>query len=597
MGSRLRRRRAACLCLSLGLAGLPGFARIDPPSRPKPPRVEVVVTGSGDGQPIPEAEVSWSSASALPRRALRLRQPPEVLHTDLNGKCAIDLPSEGSFRVAVRREGYLDADDLSQFEHVEVVDVGWGKTVKLFVDLVRSGSFQGTVYLEDGRRLAGAFVRLQAASLSQTETIQGASPRWLTAKTDAQGNFGFPVVPPSRYGMWIAPPDRIVRESLQENDRQEWTGYATAIWHSSVEELRRIVPVEVTPGEEVRGYNAVLRKTKVCRFQGTLREWSGEPLLHAKVAIRLGTGEPINLLEPRSVSALTGDFDFPALPEGQYSLLVYRDDAPESPPYSIPLEAGATDVSPETRHVLRVPPWAPVAGKVAVVRPDPTVARKTPESPAGTQSQVILRRSVSWWEPAPVQVWLTPAENKTPARGDTVSLQSSETADWNSMSFPSMVLAPGAYQFQVQAPEQWYVASARGGDVDLLENRVLTLAERRYGNPVQIVVEIRQGGTALEGLLVNDKGEPLSGGAMCAWAEEPARRMQPGGAFCVRADSDGAFRSRWLSPGDWRVWALTRKPRENPASPAFQEKFERQARKLTVPENGVIGRRTLVSVE
>jgi len=84
---------------------------------------------------------------------------------------------------------------------------------------------------------------------------------------------------------------------------------------------------------------------------------------------------------------------------------------------------------------------------------------------------------------------------------------------------------------------------------------------------------------------------------MCALAEDPARRSQPGGAFCVRAGGDGAFRSRWMSPGEWRVWALTRKPRENPASPAFQEKYERQARKLTVPESGSIGRRTLVPIE
>ena len=110
-------------------------------------------------------------------------------------------------------------------------------------------------------------------------------------------------------------------------------------------------------------------------------------------------------------------------------------------------------------------------------------------------------------------------------------------------------------------------------------------------------MELRQGGTALEGLIVNEKGEPLSHSAVCAMAESPARRAQPGGAFCVRADSDGAFRSRWLSPGDWKVWALTKRPRENPAGRAFQEKYDRQARKLTVPEDGGTGRRTLVAVE
>lgn len=584
------------VCLSL--VCLPGFARIDPPAPPKPPRIEVVVTGAIDDQPIPEAEVSWSPAAAVSRRARRFQQQAEALRTDLSGKCSIDLPVEGSYRFTVRREGYLDAEDLSQFEHVETVDVARGKTVKLFVDLVRSSSFQGTVYLEDGRRLAGAIVRLQAAALTWAGTVQGAAPKWLRAKTDALGNYAFPVVPPSQYGMWIAPPDGIVQGSLQKNDREEWTGYATAIWHSSVEELHRIVPVDVAPGEDVRGYNVVLRKTRVYPFQGTLREWNGQPLLHAKVAIRAGGNEPITLLEPRSVNGLTGDFDFPALPEGHYSLLVYRDEAPDSPPYAIPLEAG--DGTPETnqeaRRELRVPPWVPVAGKVVVVRPDPAVAEKTADSPTGAQAQASRYRSLVL-EPAPVQVWLVPAENKTPARGDAVNLQSSETVEWDSMSFPSTMLAPGAYQFQVQAPEPWYIASARSGDADPLEGRVFMLAERQYDNPVQIVIEMRQGGTALEGLVVNANGEPLSGGAMCALAEAPARRAQPGGAFCVRADGDGAFRSHWLSPGEWRVWALTKRPRENPASPAFVEKYERQARKLTVPENGALGRLTLLAIE
>jgi len=594
MGSPLRCTWAVCL----SLACLPGFARIDPAAAPKPPRIEVMVNGAVDDQPIPEAEVSWSPAAAISGRARRFQQQAEVSRTDLNGKCSIELPAEGSFRITVRREGYLDAEDMSQFEHVETVDVARGKTVKLFVDLIRGGSFQGTVYLEDGRRLAGAIVRLQAAALTWEGTVQGAAPGWLMAKTDALGNYAFPVVPPARYGMWIAPPDKAVRESLQVNDREQWTGYATVIWHSSVEELRRIVPVEVAPGEDVRGYNIVLRKTRVYPFHGTLREWSGAPLLHAKVAIRAGGNEPIALLEPRSVNALTGDFDFPALPEGHYSLLVYREDALDSPPYAIPLEAGegAPEAKQEARRELRVPPWVPLAGKVVVARPDPGVVEKTADSPAGAQAQASRYRSLVL-EPAPVQVWLTPSESAALARLDTVNLQSTASVDWKSMGFPTTMLAPGIYQFQVQAPEPWYVASARSGDADLLDGRGLALTERQYDNPLQFVIEIRLGGTALEGLVVNANGEPLAGGAMCALAEELARRAQPRGAFCVRADGDGAFRSHWLSPGEWRVWALTRKPHESPASPSFQEKYERQARKLTVPENGALGSRTLVAIE
>ncbi len=184
---------------------LPGLAQIGESARPKPASIEVIVADQ-NGQPIPGAEVAWSDEMTAYRRAGRSTSQIDLPKTDFNGRLLIELPRDGAFRVAVRLDGYLDADDLSQIEHVEVVQVDWGKTAKLFVDLVRSASFQGTVYLDDGRRVAGAVVRLQPAALSWTGTIRGPAPKWLMAKTDAQGNYAFPIVPPAQYGMWIAPP-------------------------------------------------------------------------------------------------------------------------------------------------------------------------------------------------------------------------------------------------------------------------------------------------------------------------------------------------------------------------------------------------------
>ncbi|MDR3719481.1 MAG: carboxypeptidase-like regulatory domain-containing protein, partial [Bryobacteraceae bacterium] len=545
---------------------------------------------------------AWANAAAVPRRMRSARPLPEVLQTDLNGKCSIELPSEGTYRVAVRSEGYLDADDVSQFEHSEAVQVDAGKTVKLFVDLVRSASFQGTVYLEDGRRVPGASVRLQAAALSWSGTVHGAAPKWLLARTDAQGNYSFPVVPPAQYGMWIAPPSGIVDASLEKNDRGEWTGYGTVVWHTSVEEMRRIVPVDIAPGEDVRGYNVVLRKTRVFPFKGTLREWSGEPVLQAKVAIRAETEVPITLLEPRSVNGLTGEFDFPALPEGHYSLLVYRDDAPDAPPYAVALEAGdaaprerTADADPDSRRVIQIPPWALIAGRVTVIRPDPVAAVQP--APGETPKPPAVRRD-SYSQPAPVVVSLTPDGPGLDARVESLKLESSDARYWNGMEFPAAALPPGDYQFNVQAPEPWYVASAKWlQDQDLLGRWVFTVPARRYDRPAWFYVELRQGGAALEGLVVNDHGEPVSGGSMCALAKDPARARQPGGAFCVRADGDGAFRSRWMSPGDWIVWAFPKKPRENPASPAFKDKYEKRGLALNVPENGAVGRRSILAIE
>lgn len=588
---------AACVLL----LGWPMLAQIGAPAGAKPTVIEVVVTDP-DGRPIPETGVSLGIVVA-PQRGGRLRPPaPQVLRTDLNGKCSIELPSGGLFRVTVWREGYLDADDVSQSEHVEVVQVDTANTVKVLVDLIQGASFRGTVYLDDGRRLPGAIVRLQAATLSWMGAVRGAAPKWLVAKTDEQGNYVFPMVPPSRYGMWIAPPAQVVKESLEVNDRNEWTGYGSVVWHSSVEEMRRIVPVDIAPGEDVRGYNVVLRKTRVYPFRGTLREWSGEPILHAKIAIRAEDEEPVTLLEPRPVNALTGDFEFPALPEGHYSLLVYRDDAAEAPPYAIPMEAGDGErQNPElgpvrnSRYVVSIPPWALVAGRVVIQRPELNAS----PAPAGQSgAPAPIRRNMDRWQPpASVQVSLTPAGPAVDTRADTLKLESAASADWHWMEFPAAWLPPGDYQFNVRAPAPWYVVSAWHEEEDLLDKWLLPLAARQYDAPAEFVVEIRQGGTALQGMIVNENDEPVPNGAMCAVAADPARRRQPGGAFCVRADGGGAYRSRWMSPGNWMVWGYTKKPHENPASPAFQDKYERSAQRLTVPEDGELGRIALLAVE
>ncbi len=580
---------------------LPGFAQVGESKLPTPASIQVIVSDQ-NGQPIPGAEVVWSDEMTGYRQAGRSTSRLDWPKTDLDGRCSIDLPREGAFRVVVRRDGYLDAGDLGQLEHVEVVQVDFGKSVKLFVDLVRSASFRGTVYLEDGRRVAGADVRLQPAALTWTGTIRGAVPKWLMATTDDQGNFAFPVVPPAQYGMWIAPPARIVSDSLEKNDRGEWTGYGTVVWHTSVEELRRIIPVDVAPGEDVRGYNVVLRKTRVYPIQGTLREWTLKPLLHAKVSVRAEAEEPVTLLEPRPVNALTGDFDFPALPEGHYALLVYRDDASEAPPYAIPFESGggipsdpALGPSLKSRHAVRIPPWRQVEGEVTIMRPDSTVVQD-PKAPLEEPQPQPIRRNPHV-QPAPVLVSLTPVGLHFAVRTDSVLLESAETSNWISMKFPAQDLPPGSYEFRVQAPEPWYVVSARGENKDLWESPIFPVAPSQRPSPTQFVVEIRQGGSAMGGQVVNDQSQPVANGAMCAYAEEPARRQQPGGAFCVRADGGGEFRSRWMSPGKWMIWAFKKKPHENPASPAFKEKYERHAQVVTVPEKGELGRRSIVVVD
>ena len=94
---------------------------------------------------------------------------------------------------------------------------------------------------------------------------------------------------------------------------------------------------------------------------------------------------------------------------------------------------------------------------------------------------------------------------------------------------------------------------------------------------------------------MNPKSEPVPNAAVCAVSSDAWRLSQPGGAFCVRADDAGRFRSRWLSPGPWRFWAFPKRPLERPGSAAFETKYGSSARLFDVPDDGQTLKLTLLA--
>jgi hypothetical protein len=110
-------------------------------------------------------------------------------------------------------------------------------------------------------------------------------------------------------------------------------------------------------------------------------------------------------------------------------------------------------------------------------------------------------------------------------------------------------------------------------------------------------INLQRGGAALQGLVANKEAEPIGNAAVCMVSGKPWRLRQPGGAFCVHADEAGQFRSRWLSPGAWRVWAFPKRPLERPGSAAFETRYGLAARPIDVPPDAGLLRITLLCPE
>jgi len=141
-------------------------------------------------------------------------------------------------------------------EHLETVRMERGKAIRLFVELLKAASLEGTVYLEDGRRVSQAW----CASSRPCSRRPGAPPRpsWLVRRTDKDGRYRFPVVRRRLRHVDLAA--RGAGPRLVETERQRRVdGLRRHALAPSVEEVQDIVPVSST-GADLRGIDPVLRQ-------------------------------------------------------------------------------------------------------------------------------------------------------------------------------------------------------------------------------------------------------------------------------------------------------------------------------------------------
>jgi hypothetical protein len=142
---------------------------------------------------------------------------------------------------------------------------------------------------------------------------------------------------------------------------------------------------------------------------------------------------------------------------------------------------------------------------------------------------------------------------------------------------------PERYALEVQnLPEEFYVKSARSGDVDALENGVdLT---RGAPAPLQIVL----GGTAASvvGSVKNGDGAAVAEATVALVPQEAARQKQPLFYRSSRTDASGGFKLTGLIPGAYKVYAWTRVDGEPWVSAEFLKPLESKGKSVNLRDGG-----------
>ena len=138
---------------------------------------------------------------------------------------------------------------------------------------------------------------------------------------------------------------------------------------------------------------------------------------------------------------------------------------------------------------------------------------------------------------------------------------------------------PDQYVLDIQnLPEEFYVKSARLGDVDALENGIGLTG----GAPAQLQIVV--GGTAA-GIVGSVKGADGVGVAEAVVAlvpQEAARQKQPLFYRSSKTDPPGNFQFTGLIPGEYKVYAWTQVDGEPWFSAEFLRPLESKGKSVTL---------------
>jgi protocatechuate 3,4-dioxygenase beta subunit len=268
--------------------------------------------------------------------------------TGADGGFRFDNLQPATYRLKCALPGYVSSDAVGS-ELVYIRDAAVTEHVTL--ELFPFARLAGTVLDEDGQPLPGVMV------------YTGNS---LPATTNQDGRYTVEQLPPGSYRIAFRMPSEIRRKTLKRDpETGETFGYADTEYYPGTADLQAAVPVTVSGGLDLRGFDARLRRVRLVEIGGRAVERAGaEPLAGARVELLTGGSALHTFLSEaplQETAAGDGSFRFDLIQPGSYTLLVYRGAGGKGLPYTQPVEVGKAGIQ---ELKVAVPPFPTIAGSV-----------------------------------------------------------------------------------------------------------------------------------------------------------------------------------------------------------------------------------------
>jgi hypothetical protein len=495
--------------------------------------VEGQVFNLATGEPVRKAQVALrpvGSSSAQPLGA----------YSDSGGRFSITGIPPGRYTMSASRAGFVAAGYSAQGagRRGGTLSLAPGQHMKDVVfRLTPQGVLTGRVFDEEGDAIAGVMV--QALRFGYQEGRRSLVPA-ASGGTNDIGEYRLAGLSPGRYYLSATYRGQPAFAGAAAHD------YAPTYYPGTADPAAA-APIQVIQGNELRGIDVTLSRTRTVRVSGRVTSPSGSQ----------GSGNTLVFLMPReggirgytsrnTTAAREGRFEIAGVIPGSYTIAAHRYEDGRRSTASQPVEVGEAGVE---NISLSLAPGFDVPGQVRVEgEPEPRFGNAVVSFlPAGEASL-------------------------GGAMGGRLKADG---------GFTLSGVAADHYRVNVTGmPENAYVKSARLGEAEMLENGAVVGAG---AGPLEIVLSAA-GGT-VEGVALDDKRQPAPG-AVVVLAPGERRRHRRELFKDVATDQYGRFSIKGIAPGDYRLFAWQEVEQRAWQDPEFLKNFEKDAEHVAIRENG-----------